>query len=154
MPLKFTPEDSPFAHLHPDIAHLATADRAACKAAILTDRWVSYPATEDAIERLSEMADTPPQLRMASVLFWAAPNSGKSHIQRRFLELRATRHSTDEVGVLWLELNDELTEKRLYLDLLTALGAPTPDTTASSLQVPGDGSPTVAGQAHPTADPR
>jgi hypothetical protein len=129
---------SPFEHLHPDIRHLATADRQARKTCILTDRWISYPAGEDAIERLFELVDMPPRVRMPSILFWASPNMGKTHIQKRFIELRAARdakeQSTSFGSVLWLELNDSLTEKRLYLDILTALDAPAPDTTTPRLQ--------------------
>jgi hypothetical protein len=84
MPLKFTAEETPFDHLHPDVAHLATTDQATRRIAILTDRWVSYPAADDAIERMFEQIDTPPRLRMGSILFWAPPNSGKTHIITRF----------------------------------------------------------------------
>jgi hypothetical protein len=129
---------SPFDHLHPDIRHLATADRQARKTCILTDRWISYPAGEDAIERLFELVDMPPRVRMPSILFWASPNMGKTHIQKRFLDLCAARDARDQPtsfgAVLWLELNDSLTEKRLYLDILTALDAPAPDTTTPRLQ--------------------
>jgi hypothetical protein len=121
---------SPFEHLHPDIRHLATAELPARKACILTDRWVSYPAADDAIDRLFEMVDMPPRVRMPSILFWAHPNMGKTHIQKHFLELYAARDvggdGTFRGAVLWLELNDGLTEKRLYLDILTALNAPAP----------------------------
>jgi hypothetical protein len=134
MPLKFTAEDTPFDHLHPDVVHLATADRATRKAAILTDRWIGYPAADDAIERMFEQIDTPPRLRMGSILFWAPPNSGKSHIISRFLALHAVRPGQKDIGVLSLEVNDGLNEKRFYIDLLTTLGAPAPDTTASRLQ--------------------
>jgi len=71
---------------------------------------------------------------MASVLFWAPPNSGKSHIIKRFLELHTAQIASEAAGVLSMELNDGLTEKRLYLDLLSALNAPAPETTASRLQ--------------------
>lgn len=129
---------SPFEHLHPDIRHLATAELPVRKACILTDRWVSYPAADDAIDRLFEMVDMPPRVRMPSILFWAHPNMGKTHIQKHFLELYAARGTggdgTSRGAVLWLELNDGLTEKRLYLDILTTMGAPAPDTTTPRLQ--------------------
>jgi len=135
---------SPFDHLHPDIRHLATADRQTRKACILTDRWISYPAGEDAIERLFEMVDMPRRLRMPSILFWGHPNMGKTHIQKRFIELFAARDGKElpkpflkpkSFGpILWVELNDSLTEKRFYLDILTALEAPAPDVTTPRLQ--------------------
>ncbi len=129
---------SEFAHLHPNIRHLAMADTTTRKAAILTDRWVSYPAGEGAIETLFELLDMPPRTRMPSVLFWASSNMGKTAIQRRFIELCSARRQAG-AGVsanaaLQLEMNDELTEKRLYVDILTILNAPTPDTTATRLQ--------------------
>lgn len=137
--------ESPFSHLHPDIAHLATGDRSVRKAAILTDCWVSYPAAEDAIKRLFELLEMPPRLRMPSILFWAGSNMGKSHIQTRFLSLiREQNPSANEMvekdrlwraeGVLRFEINDELNEKRLYIDILRKLNAPRPDVTAYRLQ--------------------
>jgi hypothetical protein len=138
-------DEGPFSHLHPDVVHLATADRSVRKAAILTDRWVSYPAAEDAIRTLFELLEMPPRLRMPSVLFWAGSNMGKSHIQARFLALVHDQHPsandlTEESkrwraeGVLRFEVNDELTEKRLYIDILKKLGAPRPEATAYRLQ--------------------
>jgi hypothetical protein len=128
----------PFEHLHPDIRHLATAELSARKACILTDRWVSYPAADDAIDRLFEMVEMPPRIRMPSVLFWADSNMGKTHIQKHFLELyaakRAGENSAPSGAVLWMELNDSLNEKRLYLDILRNLKAPGPDTTTPRLQ--------------------
>lgn len=141
-----SPDDGPFGHLHPDIAHLATADRTIRKAAILTDCWINYPAAEDAIERMFEMLEMPPRLRMPSALFWAGSNMGKSSIQVHFLNLvRARYPSASEPeekdkpwraeGVLRLEVNDELTEKRFYGDVLRRLKAPRPiEATASRLQ--------------------
>lgn len=139
-------DEGPFGHLHPDVAHLATADRAIRKAAILTDRWVSYPAADDATERMFEMLEMPPRLRMPSALFWAGSNMGKSSIQVHFLNLvRARYPSASEPeekdkpfraeGVLRLEVNGDLTEKRFYDDLLRRLKAPRPiEATASRLQ--------------------
>jgi hypothetical protein len=125
---------APFDHLHPDIRHLATADLQVRKACIQTDRWISYPAADEALERLFELLDMPPRVRMPSILFWARPNMGKTFIQLRFLELCAVRGTASTASVLRLEVNDNLTEKRLYMDLLNAFNAPAPDTTASRLQ--------------------
>lgn len=76
----------------------------------------------------------PPRVRMPSLLFWAHPNMGKTFIQRHFLEICTKRGEGENGAVLWMEINDGLTEKRLYLDLLTALNAPAPDATAARLQ--------------------
>lgn len=128
----------PYEHLHPDVRHLALAGRSIRKACIETDRWVGYPAGDDAIRRLFELRDAPKRIRMLSVLFWAAPNMGKTFIQKHFLYL-CSLLAEAELGVLvssvfWLELNTGLTEKRLYLDILRALNVPAPDTSATRLQ--------------------
>lgn len=86
---------SPFEHIHPKVRHLATADRKTRQACILTDRWISYPAAEAAVEYLMELADMPPRVRMPSVLFWARPNMGKTHIQKRALELCRARNEAN-----------------------------------------------------------
>jgi hypothetical protein len=128
----------PYDHLHPDVRHLAPAVKSIRKACIETDRWVGYPAADDALSRLFELLDMPPRIRMPSVLFWATPNMGKTHIQKRFLELCARRAEaapgSAASSVFWLELNDGLTEKRLYLDTLRALNVPTPEASATRLQ--------------------
>lgn len=46
----------------------------------------------------------------------------------------ANNQPTSFGSVLWFELNDGLTEKRLYIDILTALNSPAPDTAAPRLQ--------------------
>ncbi|WP_082539746.1 MULTISPECIES: TniB family NTP-binding protein [unclassified Caulobacter] len=134
MPEKAVQHTEPFPHLHTEVRHLATADLHARRACILTDRWISYPAAEDVLYRLFELLDMPPRVRMPSLLFWAHPNMGKTFIQRHFLEIYSKRGEGENGAVLWMEINDGLTEKRLYLDLLTALNAPAPDATAARLQ--------------------
>jgi hypothetical protein len=127
-----------FEHIHPSNRHLATASHDLRLRAINTDCWVDYPAAAGAIKQLFKIVDMPRRTRMPSVLFWASPNMGKTSIQERFVQLfddrAAENPAVDWPGVLRLEANDELTEKRLYHDILGALGVPTPTTTASRLQ--------------------
>ena len=63
---------------------------------------------------------------------------GKTHIQKRFLQLCSLRAEAEPgalmSSVFWLELNTGLTEKRLYLDILRTLNVPSPDTSATRLQ--------------------
>jgi hypothetical protein len=137
MSIKLTPPDDAFEHLHPEIRHSALADLAKREELIKRDRWVSYPAGDSAIARLFELADMPPRMRMPSILFWAKPNMGKTHIQYYFMELhkqRAEAHPGTYGNVFRLELNGNLTEKRFYLDMLAKLDAPTPEATVYRLQ--------------------
>lgn len=139
MTLKLRAEDDPFEHIHPDVRHLALAETPVRKATIEQDWWVAYPAGDDTIARLFGMADTPPRTRMPAMLFWAGSNMGKTSIQKRFLALFAARcertPTRSAQSVLWMEINAELNEKRLYLDLLRAMKAPTPErATTSRLQ--------------------
>jgi len=76
--------DDPYNHLHPDIRHLAGADDAVRVEAIYQDHWISYPAGEEAIDRLFEHLYMPRRHRMPSLLHWADPNSGKTAIHKEF----------------------------------------------------------------------
>ncbi len=138
MSLRLIPPDDPFEHIHPEVRHLALADRATRKAAIFTDRWVDYPAGLTAIARLFELYDMPRRTRMPSILFWADSNGGKSFIQEEFIR-RVERREVGEGGppptVLRCEMNSELNEKRLYIDLLAAMKVKGPESaTAPRLQ--------------------
>jgi len=129
---------NPFSHVHPSVRHLATSDRDTRIRAINTDQWVDYPAATAALRQLFKIIDMPKRTRMPSVLFWASSNMGKSSIQEHFIYLINQRSfespDTEWPRVLSLEANDELTEKRLYNDILSAMKAPSPITTASQLQ--------------------
>lgn len=138
MSLRLIPPEDPFEHIHPELRHLALADRATRKAAIFTDRWVDYPAGLTAIARLFELYDMPRRTRMPSILFWADSNGGKSFIQEEFIR-RVERREVGEGGppptVLRCEMNSELNEKRLYIDLLAAMKVKGPESaTAPRLQ--------------------
>lgn len=127
-----------FSHVHPTVRHFTTSDKTTRIRAVNTDQWVDYPAATAAIQQLFKIIDMPKRTRMPSVLFWASSNMGKSSIQDRFMDLIYQRTADDPdldwPGAIRLQANDELTEKRLYNDILSAIGVPSPITTASRLQ--------------------
>ncbi|WP_374469534.1 TniB family NTP-binding protein [Phenylobacterium sp.] len=133
MTLKLTAPTEPFAHLHETVRDLALADPSTRKAAIYTERWIDYPAGVDAIERMFELLLIPPRTRMPSILFWAAPNMGKTFIQAHFealLKEDTGRRGFSESAVVRYELSGGLDERRLYVELLLSLGAPAPEKTS------------------------
>lgn len=136
MSLKLTPPtgDDAFAHVHEEVRHLVMAERAVRVETIYQDRWLDYPAGVDAIERLFELVHMPRRKRMPSILFWAAPNSGKTSIHREFQSRLATTQPSplDETWIVELEINADLDERRLYLDLLALLQAPGPERASGS----------------------
>lgn len=131
------PPDDVFAHLHPDIRHLATADDETRLRAIITDIWLTYPAGEMVVSQLFELVRMPRRLRMPSLLVYAPPNSGKSRIIRRFLELYqalVAAESCDPGAVICIQAPPTVDEKRLYMEILRGLQAATPDATVARLR--------------------
>lgn len=127
MTLSLSCPDDAFPHLHPDVRHLALAPLRVRKQAIYTERWLDYPAATDAIDRMFELLHVPPRTRMPSILFWAAPNMGKTSILRRFEDLFKVEHESlglQSDQVLPYELSGKLDEQRLFIELLQLMNAP------------------------------
>lgn len=131
-------EPEPFSHVNPDVRHLVLSDLATRRSCIFQDIWIPYPAGDAAVRRLVEIYDMPRRRRMPSVLFYADPNMGKTTIIDRFSAVISSRDGADEAGeprhILKLEANAELSEKRLYIDLLSAMKTHVPDASAARLQ--------------------
>ena len=124
-------------HLHASVRHLVTAEDAVRIDAIQQDFWLRYPAGEVVIARLFELLRMPRRVRMPSLLVYAPPNSGKTRIITRFLELYAREcAAVDGEGeaVLSIQAPPTVDEKRLYLEILRAMQAPTPDATVPRLR--------------------
>jgi hypothetical protein len=130
------PEDV-FAHVQPSVRHLAAADDETRLRAIITDAWLTYPAGEMVVSRLFELVRMPRRLRMPSLLVYAPPNSGKSRIIRRFLDLyqaEVVGEVSDPGAVVSIQAPPTVDEKRLYMEILRSLQASTPDATVARLR--------------------
>jgi len=75
---------------------------------------------------------------MPSVLFYAQPNMGKTRIIRRFEQLferrLAEEGGAEPPGVVRIQAPPTVDEKRLYVEILTAVGAAVPETTVARLR--------------------
>lgn len=127
----------PFAHLDDRVKDSALATDASRLALISSDWWISYPPGDEVITRLFELIDLPLRQRPPSVVVHAPPNYGKSAIIDRFKALYAGRVSRDEAdrdGVVVIQAPPTVDEKRLYLEILSAIGASAPETTTARLR--------------------
>lgn len=126
-----------FDHLEPSIRHLATADDAERLRAIESDAWLPYPPGEAVVDRLLELVRMPKRVRMPSLLVYAPPNSGKTRIIRRFLDLYLEEEARQEIepgSVVAIQAPPTVDEKRLYLEILRGMQAPMPDVTVPRLR--------------------
>lgn len=127
----------PFAHLDERVKASALATDASRLALTSSDWWISYPPGEEVITRLFELIDLPLRQRPPSIVVHAPPNYGKTAIIARFMVLYAGRVSRDEAdrdGVVVIQAPPTVDEKRLYLEILTAIGASAPNTTTAKLR--------------------
>lgn len=127
----------PFAHLDDRVKASALATDASRLALISSDWWISYPPGEEVITRLFELIDLPLRQRPPSIVVHAPPNYGKTAIITRFMALYAGRVSRDEAdrdGVVVIQAPPTVDEKRLYLEILNAIGASAPNTTTAKLR--------------------
>jgi hypothetical protein len=118
-----------------DAAHLnsATTELVALSSterirAIETDRWVQYPRARQALAILSYVLRHPRSTRMPSIAIYGDSGMGKTMIMEKF-RLDHPADFDPETGkartpVLALQMSGKPNERRLYAQLLTALGAP------------------------------
>lgn len=126
-----------FDHLDPRIMASATADDAQRIAIISSDWWLPYPPGEDIIRRLFAFVHLPTRMRPPSLLVHGKPNAGKSAIIARFctlFETQAAAQCLDPGAVVRIQAPPTVDEKRLYIEILGAVGAPTPETTVPRLR--------------------
>lgn len=126
-----------FDHLDPRVQAAAIADDARRVAIISSDWWLPYPPGEDIIRRLFNLIDLPRRMRPPSLLVHGMPNAGKSAIITQFRALfdaRAATQGSDPGAVVRIQAPPTVDEKRLYIEILGAVGAPTPETTIPRLR--------------------
>lgn len=126
-----------FDHLDPRVQAAATADLARRLAIISSDWWLPYPPGEDVIKRLFNLIDLPQRMRPPSLLVHGTPNAGKSAILKQFcarFDARAVAQCSDPGAVVCIQAPPTVDEKRLYIEILGAVGAPAPETTVPRLR--------------------
>lgn len=116
-------------HLAPecrDEARLDTKDRVR---AILTERWISYPRANFALQRLEDLLQYPPRDRMPCLLLFGPTGMGKTKILKKFIRDHAATFNT-KTGisgrpVVAIQMPPEPDERAIYLQLLNSVNAPT-----------------------------
>ena len=96
--------------------------------AILSERWVHYPRAGQAIQVLSRLLDHPRTTRMPSIAVYGDSGMGKTMIMEKFRRDHPPHFDhgsgVEKTPVLALQMAGRPAERRLYAQILAALGAP------------------------------
>jgi replication-associated recombination protein RarA len=116
-------------HLAPECRDEARLDTRERIRAILTERWISYPRANFALQRLEDLLQYPARDRMPCLLLFGPTGMGKTKILKKFIRDHAptfnARTGISGIPVVAMQMPPEPDEKALYLQLLNALNAPT-----------------------------
>ena len=96
--------------------------------AIRSERWVSYPRVQKAIQILDQILDHPRTTRMPSIAIFGDSGMGKTMLMQKFcadhppgVDAETEQH---RMPVLALQMTSRPGERRFYAQILDALGAP------------------------------
>jgi Bacterial TniB protein len=119
--------DTP-SHLTASAADFLSAPNERRIQAILSERWVHYPRAGQAIQVLSRLLNHPRTTRMPSLAVYGDSGMGKTMIVEKFRRDHPPRfdreNGIEKTPVLALQMAGRPTERRLYAQILAALGAP------------------------------
>jgi Bacterial TniB protein len=120
------------AHLHPavrDIALQSSPDRIRY---VKTAKWILYPRAQVALNRLAGLIDYPTCARMPCLLIYGDSGIGKTMITEKFIRDHPAAFDASEGiehrPVVAMQMPPAPDEKRFYMKLLAAVGAPTNET--------------------------
>ncbi len=123
------------AHLTPLAAELLHEPAGRRSRAILEERWVLYPRAKHALGALNRLVAHPRTTRMPSIAIYGDSGMGKTMLMERFCSDHPARFDpeagADRTPVLALQMAGKPGERRLYAQLLAALGLPPPSPRAS-----------------------
>lgn len=128
-------EASSAAHLTPLAAELLREPPGRRSRAILEQRWVLYPRAKHALGALNRLVAHPRTTRMPSVAIYGDSGMGKTMLMERFCADHPARFDpeagVERTPVLALQMAGKPGERRLYAQLLAALGLPPSNSRAS-----------------------
>jgi len=103
--------------------------------AILGERWVLYPRAKQALGVLNRLVALPRTTRMPSIAIYGDSGMGKTMLMERFCSDHPARFDpeagVERTPVLALQMAGKPGERRLYVQLLAALGLPPSSSRAS-----------------------
>jgi hypothetical protein len=118
--------DSP--HLTAAAAELLVESNANRIRAVLGERWVHYPRASHVLQILHRLLEHPRTTRMPSIAIYGDSGMGKTMIMEKFRRehppLFDGAAGVERTRVLALQMAARPGERRLYAQILTALGSP------------------------------
>ncbi|WP_246750655.1 TniB family NTP-binding protein [Martelella lutilitoris] len=116
-----------FTHLAPGAAALANAPNETRIRAIRSDRWVGFDRARRVLRHLDGLCDHPPSTRPPGLAIYGHSGMGKTMLVEKFKRDHppVINHSTgvESMPVLAITLTSRPTERRIYGQLLMAMGA-------------------------------
>lgn len=123
------------AHLTPLAVELLREPPGRRSRAILEERWVLYPRAKHALGALNRLVAHPRTTRMPSIAIYGDSGMGKTMLMERFCADHPAcfdpEAGVERTPVLALQMAGKPGERRLYAQLLAALGLPPPSPRAS-----------------------
>ncbi|MEV6415356.1 TniB family NTP-binding protein [Kribbella sp. NPDC051718] len=118
--------DLDLSHLHESVRPIAALPAAERLGYVRADRWIGYPAANEALQRLETLLAWPAKQRMPNLLLVGPTNNGKSMIIEKFRRDHPVVSHADheEIPVLALQMPSNPSVTRFYTAILTAMGAP------------------------------
>ncbi|MGC4942237.1 TniB family NTP-binding protein [Kribbella sp. DT2] len=118
--------DLDLSHLHESVRPIADLPASERLGYIRADRWIGYPAANEALQRLETLLAWPAKQRMPNLLLVGPTNNGKSMIIEKFRRTHPviSHEDREEIPVLVLQMPSEPSVGRFYAAILAAVGAP------------------------------
>ena len=118
----------PRSHLTPAAAALLAETPERRIRAILSELWVLYPRAKQALDHLNRLIVHPRTTRMPSIAIFGDSGMGKTMIMQRFCAENPPgfdpESGRERTPILALQMSGQPNERRLYSQILAALGAP------------------------------
>ncbi|WP_324673100.1 TniB family NTP-binding protein [Hymenobacter sp. GOD-10R] len=115
-------------YLHPKAKAIAQLDAAERIRWLWREQWIGYPQGQYVLDKMTRLLQRPPVHRTENFLLVGDSNNGKSTLMREFCQRHKATIVEEEDGlrapVLMIEAPPVPEEKRLYNNILYALGAP------------------------------
>jgi type II secretory pathway predicted ATPase ExeA len=115
-------------HTNPATADLLILPAYDLVRAIRSERWVSYPRVQKVTRILEQVLDHPQTTRMPSIAIFGDSGMGKTMLMQKFCTDHPPGFDAEteqyKTRVLALQMTSRHGERRLYAQILDALGAP------------------------------
>jgi Cdc6-like AAA superfamily ATPase len=114
-------------HLSPGAAAVVNASNSVRIRAIRSDRWVGFSRARHVLQHLDALCDHPPSTRPPGLAIYGHSGMGKTMLVEKFRRdhppVVSCNNGTEALPVLAITLTSRPTERRIYGQLLMALGA-------------------------------